>query len=88
MPDLASRLQATALTRIDDPDDRLLAAVIAKQFHDRQIIPTPDLIPYLVARIERSFAAAAAVVDRIDRHALAEGRSISRHTAAMVLDKP
>ena len=35
-----------------------LAAVLAKQFADRQIMPRPDVILYLVTRMDRSFAAA------------------------------
>ncbi|SDE45063.1 DnaA ATPase domain-containing protein [Limimaricola pyoseonensis] len=85
LPDLASRLQATAVVRIEDPDDRLLAAVLAKHFADRQLVPAADVIPYLAARIERSFAAAAWAVERLDRMALAEGRPVTRALARRML---
>ncbi len=85
LPDLASRMQATSVARIDDPDDRLLAAVLAKHFADRQLVPAADVIPYLTARITRSFAAAAAVIDRLDRMALAEGRPVTRSLARRAL---
>ncbi|MGR3466155.1 chromosomal replication initiator DnaA [Limimaricola sp.] len=85
LPDLASRLQATAVARIDDPDDRLLGAVLAKHFADRQLVPMADVIPYLAARIERSFSSAAAVVARLDRMALAEGRPVNRALARRAL---
>ena len=85
LPDLASRLQATAVARIEDPDDRLLGAVLAKHFADRQLVPMADVIPYLAVRIERSFAAAAAVVERLDRMALAEARPVSRPLAHRAL---
>lgn len=87
LPDLASRLAASGVAAIRDPDDRLLAAVLAKHFADRQIAPPPDLIPYLVARIERSFAAAEAVVARLDAEALAAGRALTRPFAAAVLER-
>lgn len=88
LPDLASRMQASGLARLDAPDDALLANVLLKLFADRQIAPEPALIPWLVARIDRSFAAATIVVDTLDRAALAEGRAVTRAFARAVLDKP
>ena len=87
LPDLASRLLATALARIDDPDDALLSALLTKLFADRQLSPGPGLLPYLVARLERSYAAAQAMVAALDAAALAKGREISRALAREVLDK-
>lgn len=86
LPDLASRMQAATVVRVDDPDDRLLAAVLMKLFADRQIAPAPDVVTYLASRIERSFAAAAATVDALDAAALAQGRDITRAFARAVLD--
>lgn len=86
LPDLASRLQAAALARIEAPDDALLSAVFIKLFADRQITVPPALIPYLVQRMERSIDAARALVARLDAHALAAGRPITRHLAAEVLE--
>lgn len=86
LPDLASRLEAMPVAAIGGPDDALLAAVLVKQFSDRQIAVAPDVIRYLVDRIPRSFAAARQVVDRLDRAALREGRAITRRLAARLLD--
>lgn len=88
LPDLASRLQSAPVVSIADPDDDLLFAVIAKHFADRQLHPAPDVVPYLADRIERSFAAAAAVVAKIDAAALAAQRPISRAFVRTVLDQP
>lgn len=88
LPDLASRMQATTPARIADPDDRLLAAVIMKLFQDRQISPSGGLAAYLAARIERSFASAAEIVDRLDQAALSSGRNINEHLARSLLDNP
>ncbi len=85
LPDLASRLQAAPLTRIEAPDDALLSAVLIKLFGDRQIAVPPNLIPYLVQRMERSINAARELVARLDAHALAAGRPITRQLAADVL---
>lgn len=85
LPDLASRMQASGLATLAPPDDALLSAVLVKQFADRQIAPPAALIPWLVLRIDRSFAAAADAVDRLDRAALVEGRPITRALARRVL---
>ena len=86
LPDLLSRMQSAALTRLDAPDDALLAAVLAKLFADRQIIPPPNLIPYLITRMFRSIAAARDLVAAIDARALAQSRPVSRSLAAELLD--
>jgi chromosomal replication initiation ATPase DnaA len=86
LPDLASRVQAAPLTRLDGPDDALLAAVLVKLFADRQISVTPALIGYLLPRMERSFDAARALVATLDAHALARGTGVTRALAATVLD--
>lgn len=88
LPDLRSRMEAATVVHIDDPDDALLSALIMKLFADRQIMPKPDLVSYLAKRIERSFSAAANIVNRLDQAALADGRSINRALAADLLDKP
>jgi chromosomal replication initiation ATPase DnaA len=86
LPDLASRMQGAALARLDPPDDALLSAVLAKLFADRQIAISPALIPYLVARMDRSMAAARDLVARLDAAALARGQAVTRALAATVLD--
>lgn len=86
LPDLFSRMQATAITRLQAPDDALLAAVLVKLFTDRQIAVQPTLIAYLVMRMDRSLGAAQTLVATLDAHALAAGRPITRALAADVLD--
>jgi chromosomal replication initiation ATPase DnaA len=87
LPDLISRLGSAATVALDPPDDALLAAVMVKQFADRQNVVQPDLIPYLVARVERSFSAAREVAKALDTYAIARKRPINRRLAAEVLDK-
>lgn len=86
LPDLASRMQATTVTTIDEPDDALLQALIMKLFGDRQLNPAPHLITYLSTRIERSYDAAWQIVDRLDQLSLEEGRPITRTLVARLLD--
>jgi len=85
LADLGSRLAATPLGRLEPPDDALLGAVLVKLFADRQLAVAPDLVQYLLPRIERSFAAAEAVVALLDRAGLARRRSVSVRLAAEVL---
>lgn len=87
LPDLQSRVQAAAYVALEAPDDSLLAVVLAKLFSDRQILPRPDVIPYLVSRMDRSFAAAAEIVEQLDRMALAESRTLSRALAIRLLSQ-
>lgn len=85
LPDLASRLAAVALARLDPPDDALLAAVIDKAFFERGLRVAPDVAAYLAPRIERTFAAAQAVAARLDAEALAQRRPVTRRMAREVL---
>ncbi|HKK85968.1 MAG TPA: DnaA/Hda family protein [Roseovarius sp.] len=86
LADLKSRMQGTTYTSLQEPDDSLLAAVLMKLMADRQLSPSPSVLPYLTRRIDRSFAAARDVVERLDSTALATGRPINRALAAKVLD--
>ena len=86
LPDLASRLAASAQARIAPPDDALLAQLLVKLFADRQLRVDPGLVSYLAARIERSFAAAARVVAALDAAALERRRPVTRALARDVLD--
>jgi chromosomal replication initiation ATPase DnaA len=83
--DLASRLRAVPVVTLAAPDDALLRAVLVKLFADRQLVPDEALLVYLERRIERSLAAARAVVAALDRAALARRRPVTRALAAEVL---
>lgn len=86
LPDLASRLEATMLVTIAPPDDTLLAGMLFKHFADRQLDVGDSVIRYLVARMERSAAAAGAVAAALDSLSLTEKRPVTRRLAARVLD--
>jgi chromosomal replication initiation ATPase DnaA len=83
--DLASRVKALPLVAMMPPDDMLLRAVLVKLFADRQLAVDEALIGYVATRIERSFAAARAVVARLDDEALRHKRPLTRAFAAEVL---
>ncbi|MFK7837941.1 MAG: chromosomal replication initiator DnaA [Sulfitobacter sp.] len=88
LPDLNSRLQGTTAATLEAPDDALLSALLVKLLADRQLTPKADLIPYLLTRMDRSFAAAIDLVAQLDTASLALKRPITRPLAAAVLDKP
>lgn len=85
LPDLLSRMQGTQSVTLDQPDDQLLTAVVAKMFADRQLMPSPETIAYMVSHMDRSFDAAGALVARIDRAALEQKRPVTRSLAIAVM---
>jgi chromosomal replication initiation ATPase DnaA len=83
--DLASRLTALPVVSVGAPDDALLRAVLVKLFGDRQLAVEESLVTFLARRIDRSVAAARAIVAELDREAMQQGRPLSRPLAAEVL---
>ncbi|HYZ49220.1 MAG TPA: DnaA/Hda family protein [Sphingomonas sp.] len=71
LPDLRTRLAATPVVPIADPDDALAAALIEKLLLQRNLQVPPGLIPWLVPRIERTHLAIVQAVDALDEAALA-----------------
>ncbi len=86
--DLTSRLRALPVVAVTAPDDVLLRAVIVKLFADRQLAVDEALVGYLANRIERSFAAARAAVQALDREALRLQRPVSRALAGDLFREP
>ena len=62
---------------IGRPDDTLMAALLVKLFADRQLKVDESVVVFMVARMERSFAAARSLVAAVDATALAEKRNIT-----------
>lgn len=85
LPDLRSRLASVPVAQLAPPDDSLIAAVMVKQFADRQLRPGDDVILYLLPRIERSFAAVRKIVAALDGAALSERRPVTVALAREVL---
>ena len=86
LPDLASRMQGSAMVSLEPPDDALLAAVLVKLFNDRQLAVDAALVNYLISRMERSFAGAGVLVAALDRAALSRKRRLTPRFAGEVLD--
>ena len=85
LPDLKSRMLSCQIAAIGPPDDKFLALLVTKLLADRQISVAPEIVAYILPRMERTFAAAEALVADLDRRSLAAGHRISRATAAASL---
>jgi chromosomal replication initiation ATPase DnaA len=83
--DLRSRLRAAFTVEIGPPGDALLGGVLIKLFADRQIRIAPEVITFLMARMDRSFATAAEIAARLDVLALRGRRAITIPLARKVL---
>lgn len=77
LPDLRSRLNIVPAVEIKEPDDEILSALLVKLFADRQIIPSPELITYLLNNMQRSYAFARKLVAEIDNTSLSRKRAVS-----------
>ncbi len=84
VPDLRSRLNALAVAELGEPDDAALEALLSVFFRQRRIRPSPELLGWLVRRIERSARGAETAAARLDEAALAAGRPVSRALAREV----
>ncbi|MEO1192166.1 MAG: hypothetical protein AAFY02_10440 [Pseudomonadota bacterium] len=80
LPDLRSRLVAAPAVAIGQPDDRLLLGVLIKLLADRQLDYSPQVLRYLLPRIERSHAFLRSLADGLDAGAMAARRRRRRVT--------
>jgi chromosomal replication initiation ATPase DnaA len=86
LADLASRLAAMPAIRIDPPDEVLIEGLLVKLFADRQLAVQPEVVAYLVRRMERSFDAVRRTVARLDRESLARHRPVSLPLAREIVE--
>lgn len=86
LADLRSRFNALPVAELGEPDDEILAGVLENLFAQHNIRPAPDLIPYLLPRIERSAMAARRIVEILDDAAAHEKREINRSLAVQRLE--
>jgi hypothetical protein len=94
LPDLRSRLLATPLIVFAEPDADLTGPLIEKLLTARGVYAPPEVVRYLVPRVERSYIGIGRVVDAIDEIALEKRQRITvpiaRSALAMVgvIDDP
>ncbi len=79
LPDLASRLRTAPVAVIESPDDALRERLLAKLLHDRALHVEEGVLSRLLVHTERSCAALKALVEALDRHALAHQRRALSH---------
>jgi chromosomal replication initiation ATPase DnaA len=84
LPDLSSRLNAMRIITLPEPDENLLVAILNKLFAQRAISPSPDLIDYIVRRMDRSVSAAQKIVTELEHYA--NGRAFNRALAKSWFD--
>ncbi len=85
LPDLASRLRALPVARLEPPDEAMVKAVLVKMLDDRQLRVDSDVVEFIAKRSDRSLGAIRRVVAELDRESLARGRGVGRGLAADVL---
>jgi hypothetical protein len=85
LPDLASRLNATPVFTIQEPDDLLCGMLLQKLLGRRGLQVSPETLSYIVARIERSYVAIMRAVDLLDGLAMSRKRAVTVRLAKDVL---
>jgi len=76
LKDLRSRTKNFLLTKIDNPNDELMFALILKNLSDRQIILDKKLIDFIIKRVERSYGKIFEFIYKIDSISLKKKKSI------------
>ena len=95
LPDLRSRLSATPVLELGAPDDVLMRALFGRLFLKRGLDARPDLIQWLVTRVERSHISVMRAVDVLDQEVLERRKRLSipfakatLAAAALIADRP
>ncbi len=91
LPDLRSRLAATPAVRIEEPDDLLVGQLIEKLCHMRGLAAPPELVRYLVPRIERSYFGVHRAIDALDELAYEQRQRLTvplARKALGLMDEP
>jgi chromosomal replication initiation ATPase DnaA len=87
LPDLVSRLRASAAVALNDLDDDLLKALLARLLSDRQMAVPERMQNFLLARLPRTGHALREAAARLDRYSLADGRAVTQNMAQRVIDE-
>lgn len=77
LPDLRSRLLASPVLTIAAPDAPLMTALLQRDFNRRGMDARPDLVQWLVTRLERSHIARIRAVDALDQAMLETRKRLS-----------
>ena len=77
LPDLRSRMRAVNVVRIGSPDERMLYGLLNKYFLERQMAAPPEMLAYIVRRMERSFTSVQVIANAVERHSIAKKKPLS-----------
>ena len=86
LPDLRSRMRALSAQAVHLPDDDLLLALLDKYFQQRRCQVAPDVMDYILTRIERSYEAVANIARAIDEASLAAKKPVTKALVRSLLD--
>jgi chromosomal replication initiation ATPase DnaA len=87
LEDLRSRTKNFLLTKIGNPDDEFMFALILKNLSDRQITLDKKLIDFIIKRVERSYGKIFEFIYKIDRISLKKKKSIDLKIIKEALDE-
>ena len=76
LEDLRSRTRNCLLTKIENPDDELMFALILKNLSDRQITLDKKLINFIIKRVDRSYGKIFEFIYKIDMISLKKKKPI------------
>ena len=77
LEDLKSRLNSILEAKIKEPDDQLIKLLLIKIFNDKQLKINPNIIDFLVSRLERSYESINFFIEKIDKFSLEKGKKIT-----------
>jgi len=76
LEDLRSRTKNCLLSKIENPDDELMFALILKNLSDRQITLDKRLIDFIIKRVDRSYGKIFEFIYKIDKISLKKKKPI------------
>ena len=76
LEDVRSRAKNCLLSKIENPDDELMFALILKNLSDRQITLDKKLIDFIIKRVDRSYSKIFEFIYKIDEISLKKKKSI------------
>lgn len=88
LADLTSRMRALSAQAVQLPDDELLAALLDKYFQQRRCQVVPEVMDYILPRMERSYEAVAKMAIAIDEASLAAKKPVTKALVRSLLEQP
>ncbi len=85
LPDLVSRSKNLLHSKINQPNDELIYAIILKNFSDRQIKLEKKIIEFIINRIDRSYSKIYEFIYKVDELSLKKKKPINFKTIKEIL---